>query len=142
MKALTIHQPWAWLIAAGHKDIENRVWPAPCSLIGSTIVIHAGLTRDEFGYSTARNILLSTGTFGMPEPEELAYGAAIGTARIIGCVCESESPWFFGPCGFVLVDQRLWAKPVPVRGAQKFWNFPDNLLPEEARQFSINGAIR
>lgn len=24
MKALSIRQPWAWLIANGHKDIENR----------------------------------------------------------------------------------------------------------------------
>lgn len=26
MKALSIRQPWAWLIANGHKDIENRTW--------------------------------------------------------------------------------------------------------------------
>ncbi len=34
MKALSIKQPWAWLICAGYKDIENRSWriirePAP-----------------------------------------------------------------------------------------------------------------
>ncbi len=26
MKALSIKQPWAWLVAAGCKDIENRNW--------------------------------------------------------------------------------------------------------------------
>jgi hypothetical protein len=26
VKALSIRQPWAWLIANGHKDIENRSW--------------------------------------------------------------------------------------------------------------------
>lgn len=26
MKALSIKQPWAWLICAGYKDIENRNW--------------------------------------------------------------------------------------------------------------------
>ena len=26
MKALSIRQPWSWLIAAGYKDIENRTW--------------------------------------------------------------------------------------------------------------------
>ena len=26
MKALSIKQPWAWLICAGYKDIENRDW--------------------------------------------------------------------------------------------------------------------
>jgi len=24
MKALTIRQPWAWAIARGHKNVENR----------------------------------------------------------------------------------------------------------------------
>lgn len=26
MKALSIRQPWAWLILHAGKDIENRVW--------------------------------------------------------------------------------------------------------------------
>ena len=26
MKALSIKQPWAWLICAGYKDVENRNW--------------------------------------------------------------------------------------------------------------------
>ncbi|AWI90326.1 hypothetical protein C0214_19955 [Methylobacterium sp. DM1] len=26
VKALSIMQPWAWLIVNGHKDIENRDW--------------------------------------------------------------------------------------------------------------------
>lgn len=26
MKVLSIRQPWAWLICAGYKDVENRDW--------------------------------------------------------------------------------------------------------------------
>jgi len=26
MKALSIRQPWAWLIVDGYKDIENSTW--------------------------------------------------------------------------------------------------------------------
>jgi hypothetical protein len=26
MKALSLMQPWAWLMVNGHKDIENRNW--------------------------------------------------------------------------------------------------------------------
>jgi len=133
MKALTIHQPWAWLVAAGHKDIENRSWLAPWGMMGSTIVIHAGLVRDEFAYFTARGILESTGTFGMPDAGELAYGAAIGTARIIGCVRESKSPWFFGPFGIVLDEAELWSKPVSIRGQLGLWTFPNDLVPEGVR---------
>jgi hypothetical protein len=26
MKAITVRQPWAWLVVTGKKDIENRTW--------------------------------------------------------------------------------------------------------------------
>lgn len=42
MRALTIRQPLASLIALGVKHIETRSWCAPQSLIGQTIAIHAG----------------------------------------------------------------------------------------------------
>lgn len=49
MKALTIRQPWASLIALGVKTIETRSWRAPQSLIGQTIAIHAGKWQPEPG---------------------------------------------------------------------------------------------
>lgn len=45
MKAVTLHQPWATLIALGHKHIETRSWTPPSSLIGETIAIHASSPR-------------------------------------------------------------------------------------------------
>lgn len=42
MKALTIWQPWATLIAFDAKPYEFRGWKAPKSLIGQRIAIHAG----------------------------------------------------------------------------------------------------
>ena len=42
MKALTLHQPWATLIAAGVKTMETRSWGPPESLIGHRIALHAG----------------------------------------------------------------------------------------------------
>ena len=46
MKAVTIRQPFAWAIAAGFKDIENRGW-APRVEPGELIAVHAAvaLTR-------------------------------------------------------------------------------------------------
>lgn len=41
VKALTIHQPWASLIALGAKTIETRAWPAPEVMIGQRLLIHA-----------------------------------------------------------------------------------------------------
>lgn len=42
MKALTIWQPWASLIAIGAKPYEFRGWRPPCAIIGQRIAIHAG----------------------------------------------------------------------------------------------------
>ena len=42
MKALTIWQPWASLIAMGAKPYEFRGWKPPKSLIGQRLAIHAG----------------------------------------------------------------------------------------------------
>ena len=47
MKALTLHQPWASLIADGRKAIETRSWPPPRTLIGKRIAIHAGKEIDR-----------------------------------------------------------------------------------------------
>lgn len=42
MKALTVWQPWASLIAIGAKPYEFRGWKPPRNLIGQRIAIHAG----------------------------------------------------------------------------------------------------
>lgn len=42
MKALTVWQPWASLIAIGAKPYEFRGWVPPTSLRGQRIAIHAG----------------------------------------------------------------------------------------------------
>ncbi|MCY4560236.1 MAG: ASCH domain-containing protein [Chloroflexi bacterium] len=42
MYAITLHQPWASLIALGLKTVETRSWPAPARLVGQTVAVHAG----------------------------------------------------------------------------------------------------
>jgi len=41
VKAISLWQPWATLIALGVKPFETRHWPPPRGLIGRTIAIHA-----------------------------------------------------------------------------------------------------
>lgn len=41
MKALSLWQPWASLIAIGVKPEETRSWPPPSGLVGQRIAIHA-----------------------------------------------------------------------------------------------------
>jgi hypothetical protein len=47
MKALSIRQPWAWLIVHGWKDVENRNWQTKHR---GRFLVHAaqGMTRAEY----------------------------------------------------------------------------------------------
>lgn len=117
MKALSIRQPWAWLIVHGFKPVENRDWPTryrgPC-------LIHAskGMTRED--YEDACDLAQTQG-ITIPAPHELERGGIVGVANVTDCVTDSPSRWFFGKFGFVLVD----AKPLPflpINGRLGFFN--------------------
>ena len=45
MRALTVWQPWASLIAHGWKPYEFRGWRAPAAFVGERIAIHAGARK-------------------------------------------------------------------------------------------------
>ena len=77
MKTLTLHQPWASLIADGRKTIETRSWPPPRALVGERIAIHAGRRIDMPPSET--DIPLSEKWF---PGQFLPLGAIICTARI------------------------------------------------------------
>jgi hypothetical protein len=114
MKALSIQQPWAWLIVHGYKDIENRKRKTN---IRGEIKIHAGKTFDRDGYEYVKRAFPN---IEMPKPEEFSKGGIVGRAKIVDCVNDSDSPWFFGPIGFVISE----AKPeffVPYRGQLGFF---------------------
>ena len=49
LQALTLWRPWAGLVAAKVKPIENRDWPPPDRLIGKRLAIHAGKKWDREG---------------------------------------------------------------------------------------------
>lgn len=47
MKAISLWQPWASLIACGAKPFETRSWAPPRELIGQPIAIHAAKKIDK-----------------------------------------------------------------------------------------------
>lgn len=49
--AITVRQPWASLIAAGEKNVENRGWHPPASLLGQWFAIHASKSFDPEAWS-------------------------------------------------------------------------------------------
>lgn len=120
MKALSIRQPWAWLILNAGKDIENRNWS---TRYRGTVLVHAGKRFDQDGYLWAMANtdigLRMPGIFEF-ENEEGFLGGIVGAVDIVDCVQQSASPWFCGPNGFVLANpQPLLFQPC--RGALGFF---------------------
>jgi len=112
--ALSIKQPWAWLIAAGHKDIENRTWRTN---FRGQFCIHASKTFDMDGY---RYVVMYYPEIDMPHPDSFKTGGIVGMARLVGYVKYSQNPWFTGPFGFILQEQRE-LEFIPMAGKLRFF---------------------
>ena len=57
MKAISLWQPWASLIACGAKPYETRSWSPPRELIGQTIAIHAAKKIDKGAAEMAEELM-------------------------------------------------------------------------------------
>lgn len=132
MKALSIRQPWAWLILHGGKDIENRTWRT--SLRGR-ILIHAsqGMTVDEWedGVHFAQQARAGRGypPVTMPGPKQIVRGGIVGSVEIVDCVTASDSPWYMGSVGFVLRGPRPLPF-VPLKGRLGIFDVPADVLAQ------------
>ncbi len=131
MKALSIRQPWAWLIVNGLKDIENRGW---ATWVRGPVLIHAakGMTRDEYEdciavcHSVSETRPFPPNTI-LPAFNHLERGGIVGRAAIVDCVERSMSPWFYGPFGFVLSEASLLPFR-PCNGRLGFFDVPDEMV--------------
>ncbi len=112
-KALSVRQPWAWLIVNGHKPFENRTWDTKHR--GPTL-IHASLKIDYAGYNLVQ---ANFPDIKLPLRSELQRGGIIGEANLVSVVNKSESPWFQGPLAFVFED----AQPLPFHPCRGFLGF-------------------
>lgn len=128
LKALSIMQPWAWLIVNGHKNIENRDWR---TTYRGPVAIHAGKKMDESAYTS----LIRSYHPVTSEPYEVAapathyyhQGGIVGVAEIVDCVEQSSSSWFVGRYGFVIRNARP-VPLIPVKGALGFFNWQDRRI--------------
>jgi len=94
MKALTILQPWASLLACGAKKIETRSWKTNYR---GKIAIHAGLSQKYCLFAEEEPFLSALEQFskirdigGTTEAEyedciELEYGKILAIADLVGC---------------------------------------------------------
>lgn len=104
MKALSLWQPWASLIAVGAKRVETRGWQVPAFALGQVIAIHASKRTRELGlvdyppFSTQLEAAKAddrlVAAVGQPRSASVRYmlplGAIVATARIVRCAPITE----------------------------------------------------
>jgi activating signal cointegrator 1 len=142
MKALTLTQPWATLVAIGAKRIETRSWRTPYR---GSMAIHAAKGFPKWAQDTCKEFAFAA-ELG---PDPLPLGAVIATCRLISCIPTRELQenriievdYLAGCADFVMDDAERqfgdyspgrWAwlladvqqcKPITAKGALSLWNW-------------------
>jgi len=126
LKALSIEMPWAYLIACGIKDVEDRTWPTE---FRGRIYIHAGKSFDKEALKSPKLRRIEKGGLidlqtGWAIAKLCLFweeSAIIGEVDIVDCVTQSRSPWFEGPYGFVLANPIMYKRYLPCKGRLRFF---------------------
>lgn len=181
MKAISLWQPWASLIACGVKPYETRDWAPPRGLIGQPIAIHAAKKIDKSAAEFAEELVYGQhqpggfelsdqlakvieevpdemcGLFGkavMPigcvvaiarldaafQLGEKADGTAVPAAQVVKRMTSRPMPECFtvryddfgdyhsGRWAWLLRDVKPLMPPIPMKGAQGFFELPPGWL--------------
>jgi hypothetical protein len=141
MKAITLHQPYATLIAIGAKRTETRSWP---TRYRGPLAIHAARVlgpraRALCGDEPFRSALAQA---GYASPDALPLGAVVATCRLVDCrptgfhaaypsahlpPADSAERAFgdYAPGRYLWLLEDIVAihPPRPARGKQGFWEW-------------------
>ena len=103
LRALTIKQPWASLLVAGIKTVENRSWT---TAYRGPLAIHAGAARERnaaqmIADCLGRDLTASERVRWLLDAD-LPQGQVLGVVELIDVVPveqthEGDSPWAIGP---------------------------------------------
>lgn len=133
--ALSVRQPWANAIIFGGKDFENRSQFALNhmnfeKLDGGLLAIHAssGMTKEE--YLNGKAYCRAFG-YEVPHPADLAYGAIIGTVRVLksGHFKVACSKWKQSETGLLLADPMPLEKPISASGTLGLFKWQNDCEP-------------
>jgi len=143
MKALSLWQPWATLMAAGLKKVETRGW---FTAYRGPLLIHAAKRkpkREELeDICEALEMFWDKTGIDCEILEDMTYGAILCHVGLIKCLATSsnvipsidEIEYWLGNYEdgrFMWTTDNLikFDTPIPYRGSQGFFNVPDELLP-------------
>lgn len=152
MKALTIRQPWASLIVAGVKDVENRSWPVPDWLFGEPLAIHSAARLDKAAHAARATVLAGEAVPGghfiaLDAQSAQACGIVLGSVEVVGCHhaddCDEAlriasgnehvrmfcSRWAEPDAyHWVITQPEIW-QPMALTGRQGLWDLPAEAVP-------------
>lgn len=148
MRALSLTQPWATLVAIGAKKVETRSWPAPRHVIGDRILIHAAKRfpldcQELMRVEPFRSALAYHGITADNETQvTVPRGAIVASAVIAECMPTSVvalsrgldptelafGDYSPGRYALFLRDVRPLREPILARGALGFWWVPTDVL--------------
>ncbi len=98
LSALSLKQPWAWLVANGHKDIENRSWKTTHR---GSLLIHASSSSPAVTHEYIYE------HYEVRVPDEPEFGGIIGLVDVVDCLKRHPSKWKFPDgWGWILENPR------------------------------------
>lgn len=141
LNALSIHQPWAWAIVNGHKNIENR---SRNFRYRGDLLVHSSKSTKTEEFNAARAFLFRKGV-RVPERSQLSFGSVIGRVQLVDCNYRSSyfHPWgmplhyhleFENPIAFELPipfsgRQGLFKVMLPTAYGPDYTGFLENIFP-------------
>ncbi|WP_447979061.1 ASCH domain-containing protein [Candidatus Nitrospira bockiana] len=136
MKALTLWQPWASLVAFGEKKYETRAWP---TTYRGRLAIHAGahwtVAQRRLCWQSAFARALSR--HGVGQPEDLPLGAVLCVVELLDVVetwghrsqvSEQEKAlgnWERGRYAWRLHVVEVFRVPILAKGRQGLWEWSE-----------------
>lgn len=135
--ALTVHEPWASLLVAGVKRVENRVWRTKHR---GRLYIHASKNSGQVAqWSSGQVELPPSATRLLGHLATFPYGCILGHVELIDCVRVEDlgddypqllnaehRPFVCGPWCWVMAPGSAvrFDEPVPAQGRQQLWAPP------------------
>ena len=136
MKALTLYQPWATLVAIGAKRIETRSWSTNYR---GPLAVHAGKNKRYFD---VLGLNIPYGEEGVLFVTELPYGCIVAICKLAAVVRIDKSSYTWASHKWVLNEQErafgdysvgryMWLlenikilpEPIPAKGAMGLWEW-------------------
>jgi len=156
MKCISVRQPWARAIVAGHKTVENRSWSTEYR---GPLLIHAGQIIDRAPW-----VAETFAAAGVEMPRDLELGKIIGAVDLmdvvrIGFEESGElvgvegfehsiavdrlrgNPWAGGPWCWVLANPRAIEIAIPWPGRLGLFDVRDEDICDRAAREWMRKAI-